>query len=156
MQPGTETALARKHFRELRDTWQARALVQTKHQHVGVVLLSVLANIYDDAMPVLLRVAFPGFTSITPPFLCSCGRIGKAGQVMADVVNKDGTISKKVAVYINEIELRDDFRRLADTLKLSDFDRVEMFKCVQKWVVADTRLDPTFDPQDPDAKRLIH
>ncbi len=156
MDTAAETALARKHFSELRDTWQVRALVQSKDQHVGVVLLSVLAHNFDEAMPVFLRVAFPGFHSIQPPFLCTCGRIGKAGQVMADVVNKDGTISKKVALYISEMELRDDFRRLADQLKLSDFDRTEMFKCVQKWVVADTRLDPTFDPQDPDAKRLVH
>ena len=50
--------------------------------------------------------------------------------------------------------MRDAFRRLADRLKLSDSDRIEMFKYVQRWVVADRRLDPTFDPQDPDAKRL--
>jgi hypothetical protein len=50
--------------------------------------------------------------------------------------------------------MRDAFRRLADRLKLNDADRIELFKCVQRWVVADRRLDPTFDPKDPDAKRL--
>jgi hypothetical protein len=31
-----------------------------------------------------------------------------------------------------------------------------MFKCVSRWLRADRRLDPTFDPQDPDAKRLVN
>jgi hypothetical protein len=139
----------------MRETWQARALVATQRQHIGVILLSVLAHTFDDAMPVLLRVAFPGFTSISAPFLCTAGKVGKSGQIVADVVNKVGTIDRDVAVYGSETALRDDFRRLADTLKLSDADRIEMFKCVQRWVVADRRLDPTFDPQDPDAKRLV-
>jgi hypothetical protein len=52
--------------------------------------------------------------------------------------------------------MQNDFRRLADRLKLSDADRIEMFKCVQRWVVADRRLDPSFDPRDPDAKRLVN
>lgn len=56
--------------------WTARALVATRREHIGVVLLSVLAHNYDDAMPVLLRVAFPGFTSIQAPFLCTAGKVG--------------------------------------------------------------------------------
>ena len=147
---------ARRHADDLARTWQCRALIASQHQHVGVILLSVLAHTYDDAMPVLLRIAFPGFTSIQPPFLCTCGKIAKTGAIVADVVQRDGTIEKDVAIYKNEIELRDDFRRLADELKLDDGDRVEMFKCVQRWVVADRRLDPTFDPRDPDAKRLVN
>ncbi len=156
MDTAAETALARKHFSELRDTWQVRALVQSKSQHVGVVLLSVLAHNFDEAMPVMLRVAFPGFTSISPPFLSTCGKVGKSGHVVADIVHRDGKIQKDAAIYMSETHLRDDFRRLADTLKLTDYDRSEMFKCVQRWVVADRRLDPTMDPQDPDAKRLVH
>ncbi len=155
VEPHTDTALARKHFNELRDTWQVRALVATRHQHVGVILLSVLAHTFDEAMPVMLRVAFPGFMSITPPFLSTCGKVGKHGEILADVVNNNDTISKDVCVYRNEIDLRDDFRRVADNLKLNDYDRKEMFMCVRKWVVADRRIDPTMDPQDPDAKRML-
>lgn len=159
MVPHTEIALARKHFRELRDTWQVRALVQSKNEHVGFVLLSVLGDAYgdprDDRLALFLKVAFPGFKGINPPALCSSGKIGKSGQIVADVAYKHGRV-RNVVLYASETALRDDFRRLADQLKLNDFDRIEMFKCVQKWVVADTRLDPTFDPQDPDAKRLVH
>ena len=56
---------------------------------------------------------------------------------------------------MSELALRNDFRRLADKIKLSDADRVELFAAVKNWVVADRRLDPTMDPKDPDAKRLV-
>lgn len=145
----------RRLIRDLRDTWQVRALLASRNEHVGIVLLSVLAHTFDDAMPAMMEVAFPGFKSISAPFLGSAGKVAKTGHIVADVVQRNGTVSKDVAIYRNEVALRDDFRRLADRLALSDADRIEMFKCVQRWVVADRRLDPTFDPQDPDAKRLV-
>jgi hypothetical protein len=121
---------------------------------MAAVLLSVLAHNFDDAMPILLRIAYPGFTSIAAPFYCTAGKLAKSGQIVADVVTTDGQIVKDAKVFDSEIQMRDAFRRLADRMKLSDSDRVEMFKCVQRWVVADRRLDPNFDPKDPDAKRL--
>lgn len=140
---------------DLRATWQARTLSAATGQ-TAAVLLSVLAHNYDDQMLVLLQVCFPGFTSITAPFLCSAGRVMKNGAVVADMVNRNGTMSKKKVLYRNEIGLRDDFRRLADRLRLPDQDREQLFIAVQKWVVADYRIDPLMDPQDPDAKRLVN
>ena len=35
-------------------------------------------------------------------------------------------------------------------------DRIEMFTALRNWIVADFRLDPTMDPSDPDARRLVH
>ena len=138
---------------DLRASWPARALAETGG-HMAQVLLSVLAHNFDEAMPVLLRIVFPGFTSIAAPFYCTAAKLGKSGQVVADVVTKDGLVVKDAKVFDSEIQMRDAFRRLADRLKLNDSDRIEMFKCVQRWVVADRRLDPSFDPKDPDAKRL--
>lgn len=140
---------------DLRSTWQARTLEAARGK-TAAVLLSVLAHNYDEAMSTLLRVVFPGFTSIKAPFLCSAGRVAKNGAVVANMVNRNGTITKDAVLYRDETELRDDFRKLADGLKLSDADRIEMFGAVKRWVVADRRLDPTFDPKDPDAKRLIN
>src|SRR5262245_556628 len=139
----------------MRDSWQCRALLMAEGRAFSV-LLSVLAHTYDDAMPVLLRVTFPGFTSIGAPFLCTAGKVAKSGAIVANMVDFDGCIVKDFALYRDETEMRDEFRRLADRLRLSDDDRMEMFKCVQRWVVADRRLDPTMDPRDPDAKRLVH
>lgn len=131
-----------------------RALVASKYEHVGMVMLSVIADYVNDGMLVVMQAAFPGFTTIVPPFLCSSAKVDKSGFVVADMVNRFGKIEKDAGLYPSETELRDDVRRLADRLALSDEDRVTMFKCVQRWVVADRRLDPTFDPKDPDAKRL--
>jgi hypothetical protein len=144
---------------DLRATWQARMLLAAQAKSggvIGAVTLSVLAHNYDDAMLALLKVLFPGFESIQAPFLCSCGKVDKSGAVVADLVEKTGHITRNYRLYRNEIALRDDFRRLADELKLPDADRVEMFAAVKRWVVADRRLDPDMDPMDPDAKRLVH
>lgn len=145
-----------KHAHELRESWQVKTLVETQREEIGATLLSALAHSYDDAMPVLMRIAFPGFTSIKPPFLCTCGKIGKAGAIVADMVTPDGAIIKDYVLWPSELHLRDAFRKLADRLKLNDKDRIELFRCVQRWVVADRRLDPNMDPRDPDAKRLTH
>lgn len=144
---------------DLRATWQARVLLAAQAKNEGViaaVALSVLAHNYDEALQVLLKVLFPGFESITPPFLCSAGKVDKSGAVVADLVARAGVITRNYRLYRDEIALRDDFRRLADKLKLSDADRVELFGAVKRWVVADRRLDPNMDPMDPDAKRLLN
>ena len=146
---------AARHAQDLSETWQARTLREARGKQFAV-LLSVLAHNFDEAMPVLLRIVFPGFTSIRAPFLTTAARVGKSGQITADMVTINGQILKQAVLYSNEVELRDDFRRLADDLKLSDRDRCELFTAVKNWVVADTRLDPTMDPRDPDAKRLVH
>jgi len=138
---------------DLRASWQARVLAAAGG-HLGAVVLSVLSHNFDEAMPALLRLVFPGFTSITAPFYCTAGKVDKTGAVVADVVTKTGDIVKDSVVFASEAQLQTEFRRLADRLKLNDADRIEMFKCVQRWVVADRRLDPNFDPKDPDAKRL--
>lgn len=140
---------------DLRATWQSRALAAASGQ-TGAVLLSVLAHNYDDQMLTLLQVTFPGFTSITAPFLTSAGRVMKNGAIVADVVRATGRIDRRRVLYRNQIALRDDFRRLADRLKFSDQDREQLFAAVQKWVVADYRIDPAMDPRDPDARRLVH
>ncbi len=141
-------------FIRLRESWRGRALRTASHKTFAV-LLSVLADSYDDEMYFLLRAVFPGFTSIQPPFLISSGRVAKSGRVIAKCVDKSGTIFW-AKLYRNEVELRDDFRKLADKLQMDDIERQEMFAAIRRWVVADFRLDPNMDPMDPDAKRLVH
>jgi hypothetical protein len=140
---------------DLRASWQARALAEAKGQ-TGMVLLSVLSHTYDDALVVLLPMVFPGFVEPSLPVLASCGKIDRTGAVVADVIRKDHVVAKDTVIYRSDADLQNDFRRLADRLKLNDDDRSEMFKCVQRWLVADRRLDPTFDPKDPDAKRILN
>jgi hypothetical protein len=140
---------------DLRGSWQARALLEAKGQ-TAMVLLSVLSHTYDAALLVLLPLVFPGYVEPALPCLASAAKVAKSGAVVADVITKSHHVVKDCVIYKSEIAMQNDFRRLADRLKLNDADRIEMFKCVQRWVVADRRLDPTFDPKDPDAKRLLH
>jgi hypothetical protein len=139
---------------DLRASWQGRALTEIRGP-ARAVLLSVLAHTLDTALPTLCAVVFPDFDgSIEPPYLTSAAKIDKSGAVVADVCDRDGVIHKDQVIFLNELQMRDAFRRFADRLKLNDEDRIEMFKYAQAWVVADRRLDPTMDPKDPDAKRL--
>ena len=152
----------RRHAQDLRETWQARVLVRALKEDgapvdaVGGVILSVLAHSYDEAMPVLLRVMFPGFTSIRLPFLCSAGKIAKTGQVCADMVTCDGQIVKMQAFFRDPKHMERAFRRLADAMKFTDEERLCLFAAVRRWVVCDFRIDPNMDPRDPAAKRLVH
>lgn len=137
----------------LRDRWQARCLIQARGR-TGAVLLSVLAHNFEDSLMLICRAI--GFSTFLPaPYLTSAATVEKNGAVVAKVMERDGIERKKV-LYRSERALRDDFRRLADVLKLDDAERIEMFAAVKRWVVADRRLDPTMDPKDPDAKRLVH
>jgi hypothetical protein len=139
---------------DLRRSWQARALLAAEGK-AGMVLLSMIDHSYGtDTLRVLLPLVFPGYIEPSLPCLASCGKVDKSGAVVADVIMKNHDLVKDKVIYGSELELRDEFRKLADRLKLPDADRIELFKCVQRWVVADRRLDPSFDPQDPDAKRL--
>lgn len=134
--------------------WQGRVLAATRTKPIGMVVLSVLSHNYDDVMETLLRAVFPGFKSISAPFLSTAGKIARTGHVMADVVHASGRIEKNRAIFRDTADMRSQFRRLADEMKLSDEDRRELFGAVQRWVVCDYRIDPTMNPADPEAKRL--
>lgn len=148
-----------KEARALLEMWQARALAGTKDKLNGVIM-SVLAHNWPDQMPVLMALVYPGFVpgraEIKDAIYCSAARVDKSGRIVADMVSRYGTKTKDSVVFDSEIQMRGVFRRLADMMKLSDRDRIEMFHAVQNWVVADRRLDPAMDPKDPDAKRLVH
>jgi hypothetical protein len=81
--------------------------------HLGAVVLSVLAHNFDEAMPTLLRVVFPGFTSIAAPFYCSAAKVDKAGA-SSPTSSPRRPIVKDAKVFDDEMQMRDAFRRLAD------------------------------------------
>lgn len=136
-----------KQARDLRDMWQGRLLAQARGKQ-GAVLLSVLAHSYPiEAMKVLLGVVFPGFESISAPFYCSAARIARNGKVCAHMIGKRGEFMRNTVVADSVEELQGDFRRLADRARLSDSERVELFKVLQKWLVADFRVKPEAPPE---------
>lgn len=141
---------------ELRASWPGRALAYVRHQEqLGPVVLSLIADNFDDAMPFLLRAVFPQASGVRAPFYCTSPKINKAGVIVADIINRDGTKTVGRTVFLNERQMEAVFRTLADRLKFSDDDRRDLFRCIHHWVKADMRLDPTMDRRDPDAKRLV-
>jgi hypothetical protein len=148
---------ATRHADDLRGLWQTRALARAPRDMFPVVL-SVIAHNYDEALEVLLELAGK---KVTVPFLCTAGHIAKDGRVYARVVTPTVDLYGQRTMEYWELfknlrEMEGKFRRLADELKLTDKERVEMFKAVQRWIVCDHRIDPAMNPRDPDAKRLTH
>lgn len=140
---------------QLRDSWQGRMLEYVRHQEqLGPVVLSLLADNFDETMPFLLRAVFPDATGVRAPFYCSNPKINKRGHIVADMIERDGRKTLQKVIFTSERQMEAVFRVLADRLKLDDGDRVDLFDCVRHWVKADQRLDPTMDRKDPDAKRL--
>lgn len=153
----------RRHRQDLEGSWQCRLLRKTLRSENGTVrprdlmgaaILSIVSHNYDEALPVLLRVAFADFTGIGAPFFCSAARIAKTGDVMVDMISRDGQRVKNQGIFTSGRKLQSAFRRLADEMALNDKDRVELFDALKRWVVCDYRLDPTMNSADPDAKRL--
>ena len=138
---------------DLRGSWQVKALAEAKGQ-TAMALESILAHTYEHVVLTMIQVANPHRHEPLLPCIASNPVVAKSGAIVADVIMPNHHVAKDAVIYGSKGKLRDDFRRLADRLRLSDADRIEMFKCVQRWVVADRRLDPNFDPKDPDAKRL--
>jgi hypothetical protein len=145
--------------RDLRETWQGRVLAAAEGRMM-VVASSILAHTYDEAMAVLFRVVKPKCwdafrQTLRTPFLCSAGKIDKRGRIFAQTVLRDGRVKRPMTLFKNTREFEYECRKLADRLKLSDDERVEFFTVAKNWVVCDYRIDPTMDPKDPDARRLV-
>lgn len=140
---------------ELRQSWQGRALALADEKSIQLktALISLFADNYDDVLPFLLSAVF-GDWSIKAPFYCSNPKINKRGYIVADLIMLDGAKLKDSIIFTGSQQMQDTFRNLADRLKLSDAERIDMFVALHHWVKADQRLDPAFDRRDPDARRL--
>jgi hypothetical protein len=140
---------------ELRYSWQGRMLHNTRNRPVGAVVCSIIANSDDEPMELLLRAVFPDYAGLKPPGLCSAGRIARNGTVVADIITIEGIRLLRQAIFLDTEQLQNTFRHICDDMKLSDADRKEVFDYVRRWIVADFRLDPRMDPNDPDARRYV-
>lgn len=132
-------ALRSRHAQQLRDEWQCRLLVETKGKTAAVVLV-MLANMYFEAMDVLLKVAFPGFTQVNPPLFTGHAKIATTGAVVCDYMDRDRSIYRDAIAYGSEDEMIREFRDIADRLKFSDEDRKAMFAMIKRWVSRDDRI----------------
>jgi hypothetical protein len=130
---------AHDHAQKLRDTWQARALAETVGMTRAVVLV-VLAEAYSSVIMTLLRVVFPGFKDITRPFFSGGATIILNGKVVCEMTGKSG-LKQKVVVFDSTDHMNREMRSIADRLKFTDAERLEFTAAIQRWVVADLRVD---------------
>ncbi len=158
--PDIETIELIRHSKDLRDTWQGKVMEHARGR-VMLAVASMLAHAYDEAMAVLFRVVKPACwdverQSLRAPFLCSIAKINKEGRIVADAILFDGAVRvRDKVIFASTRDFQNELRKLADIARLSDVEREQFFICAKKWVGSDQRLDPTMDPKDPDAKRLV-
>jgi hypothetical protein len=140
--------LLRMPAEALRQTWQCRALAQSKERTFAVLLAAMVAE-YHVGVKLLLKAAHPGFVDIELPMIVGYGSIMPDGTIWAWLCDKDRN-KKAICVYENAEKLRYEFRKLADAIKISDSDRLHMFGLIQKWVTMDGRVD------EQGRRRLVH
>lgn len=68
-------------------------------------------------------------------------RIAATGIVHCDFWDDDGSFLKDDDLPLTVIQVRDEFRRLADALKFTDAERIDMTTRLQKWLGKDERPD---------------
>ena len=93
----------KRHLQEIRGTWMCRALVATKHEHIGMVMLSVIADHVNDAMMTLMQAAFPGFESIAGQGLFV------AAGTPRDIVTR---INAEVNAFIRTAEMQERWAQM--------------------------------------------
>lgn len=130
-----------KEAAELRDMWQSRVLVAAKGEGPQfAILIRMFVAAYGDAIKILLAATFPGFRDLRPPQIVGHAAIAPSGRIIADVLEKSRRVRTHI-LYDNQDAMRADFGRLADKLKLNDFDRIELFDMLKRWLVRDYRID---------------
>lgn len=136
------TLTSGKSVEEVCGLWQSRALREADGKMQRVLLAALRAE-YPADLIVLLKSTF-GEIDIPNPFYRGYATIVPTGRLVCEVVDRDGSglvWRGVVKVYDSETDFVSGMRRLADKLKLSDTDRVDMFRVLQKWVTQDQRLD---------------
>jgi len=110
------------------ESWQYRAVEKTggNQSELGCYILATLGWQHGRK----------------PPRFGSTAWIDKDGIVHSHVQTKEGQ------VYLNQAmrsiqEITDNFRGLADELKLNDDDREAMFTELRKWIAKDERAHST-------------
>lgn len=108
------------------NSWPFKAVLATRGQQtlLGCIVLQLICK-----------------TPKNPPRVDSLASVDEAGLCWAAVVNRAGI--RRITCLGHITDIRDEFRRLADHLKLDDGERVEMFDELRKWVAVDMRADHT-------------
>lgn len=109
-----------------KDSWQRRAVEKTGGNQtlMGCFVLAILGWQHGRKPPRFGRVA----------------RITKDGLVVTHMQDKEWNIHRNHVLGPVETVV-DNFRGLADELKLNDIDRLHMFEELRKWFLKDDRVE---------------
>jgi hypothetical protein len=129
-----------RHAQDLRRTWQARVLAETRDK-TRAVIRAMLTHSYAEAMPILLRVVFPNLRGEWLPRYIGAARILRSGVVVCDIQNHERKRVQNVIVFDNQEALIWTMRTVADKLRFTDSERIEFIEAAKRWIVADERID---------------
>jgi hypothetical protein len=106
------------------NSWPYKAVLATKGNQtiIGTIVLFLIARRPKNG-----------------PRVESTCTVDEAGLAWTFLTNRHGNYGLVCLGSI--VDIRDDFRRLADFLKLDDGERVELFDELRKWVAIDMRAD---------------
>lgn len=112
----------------VRQSWQYRAIQATRGNQtkLGALVIAVCGKMTDN-----------------PPRITGSAEINEDGWVIAPFHRRDGKIENSIVGDVNY--LTRSFSELADTLRLSDADRIAMFSEVKRWIRKDHRVDTTLN-----------
>lgn len=107
-------------------SWKARGIVATAGNQslLGAILIATL-----------------GYATSNPPRIVSAAEITEDGGVVA-FFQKRGEDGATLTRLCSVEDLVNNFRGLADALKLSDDDRTALFTELRKWIAKDHRVEP--------------
>lgn len=110
--------------RQEQNSWPFKAVLATRGNQtiVGTIVLALIAKPPKHG-----------------PRIETTATIDEAGLTWVGMTNRRGGYGLACIGHIHDI--RDEFRRLADHLKLDDGERIDLFEQLRKWVGVDMRAD---------------
>lgn len=108
-------------------SWQYKAIVATRGNQtlLGAIFLQII-----------------GKAAKHPPQIIGTASVDEEGLCWTVLRKQHGVeVAEGVVCLGYMADIRDDFRRLADHLKLDDAERIELFEELRKWVAVDLRAD---------------
>lgn len=110
--------------RQEQNSWPYKAILALRGNQTiaGCILLSIIGQMPKH-----------------PPRIYTSATVDENGFTWVNMQNRDYVSGTACIGLITDI--RDEFRRLADHLKLDDGERIELFEELRKWVAIDLRAD---------------